>query len=131
MRDNEVFNHHGGIHLAYSHLDLTFSTFTSLPLLREDSFFTDPVNPDIGDSLEGAYLYVGADSNVESRHNAYGRSRASVGGCVALEASSSARFQDDAFTGCVATQGGAIFGSDFRRLSIERGHFKDNIAFSG
>jgi len=129
VRDNEVFHHHGGIHVAYSHLKITLSTMTSW--VRDDSFFTDPVNTDIGDNLEGAYLYVGADSNVESRHNVYAKSRASVGGCVALEASSSASFQDDAFTNCVATQGGAIFGSDFNELSIERSSFESNMAFSG
>lgn len=125
---SEMFNKHGGIHLAFSHLDMHDCRFD---MGQPPEWYKKPVVPEIPGDLQGGFLYVGSNSSVTSRNNVYRKGRAVVGGCVAFQGESRGTFTNDTFEHCSAVQGGAIYGQDFADITVAGSTFKNNVAFSG
>ena len=71
--NNNVSAVHGGIYLAFSHLDLTNCTFDKI---FDFGFFYNTTVPWISGDLKGAYVFVTENSSFTSYNNKYYNGRA-------------------------------------------------------
>lgn len=97
MTDNFVQNSNGGIHLINSNLTLKNSKFYSKAAVTPESYFIEADYTKLEKSRMGGYLYVGGGSQLYSNKNFYSKARSYVGGCVAIEGFSVAKFDSDEF----------------------------------
>ena len=97
MFDNFVQNENGGIHLVNSNLTLKNSEFFSKKDITADDYFRDADFNKLEKSRMGGFLYVSAGSQLYSEKNNYRKARSYVGGCVAIDGFSVARFYNDRF----------------------------------
>lgn len=124
---NYIYTDTEGIFATQGTLLITNTVFKNN---YRDSWYTQLSNALIGD-INGAFLSIGRNVSFYGKDLTLYGGRAQYGGCVSIQGSSEAYFENSTFTSCAATVGGAIFGVNFNSLVVTGCSFQSNVVFKG